>query len=397
MNFIGPCNHTGIGHHAIGLACALSTARETNYHPIYQDYNLKAKILELANLHPGPMDPEAPTFIFDSPWPTTWYNSGRKRILLLPFETTSPIPYPERIFHNIDYVGSFGSWGVEILKEYLPEERLFQVPYAAALKGVGLFSPIIQRIPDVQILEKLAPPKGITFSLIAKAELRKCLDLVLSQMPYLGRKHTIYWFGTDAGVGLKGQQIHDKVRNMGYHIENPHQESAWHFVMTKGDTQIYLMKFLHMQDLWAFAGATDYFLAFSRGEGWGIPPYEALAQGMRVIGSEVGNQAEFLNDRTAFAVKPDGMITAVDTWTQMVYPGKNPKYYNHIDIIEPITTALKLTDEEWQKKTSTARELTLRYSWEDVGKRLAEIGESEGGLDDRFRSSWYLPDMAEED
>jgi glycosyltransferase involved in cell wall biosynthesis len=58
-----------------------------------------------------------------------------------------------------------------------------------------------------------------------------------------------------------------------------------------------------------YAGANA-FVLISRGEGWGLPYYEAAATGLPVIASNCSAQTEILNHDNSFLVEPDGYVKA---------------------------------------------------------------------------------------
>jgi glycosyltransferase involved in cell wall biosynthesis len=62
-----------------------------------------------------------------------------------------------------------------------------------------------------------------------------------------------------------------------------------------------------MPGVYALANA---FVLISRGEGFGLPYYEAAATGLPVIGSHCSGQMDLLNEDNSYIVEPDCYATA---------------------------------------------------------------------------------------
>lgn len=379
MNYLGPVNSTGIGHHSTAIALSLCRYYGAEVHPFYADFAWRPKYPEL--FVNSIFNPLIPTFIFDTLSITGKRNSGSKRILMGPFETTSPIDSPELVFHKADFVGTFSKWGIEQLKEYLPEEKLFMIPYAFYLGKKGLYVNVdkdtaLGNIPKYHEssgydrLKDSLPVQGTVFSTVGKVEVRKCFDLFINELPRLQRAHTLLFFGIGTGAGPNLQAAINLCRSKGF---TANMKDGFWTTNKNGCRIIFMPKYPTADEMWSVCRRADYYLSPTRGEGWGIPTFEALAQGMRVISSPAGAHSEFISEDTACTIPVGNLISAVDKIAGYRYPGQNPKYFAVEEFINTIQRALSLDREHWVEKQRAGVSLVASYTWKDVADRLNEI------------------------
>jgi glycosyltransferase involved in cell wall biosynthesis len=148
------------------------------------------------------------------------------------------------------------------------------------------------------------------------------------------------------------------------------------------------------EDLAKLYGTADIFLFPSLGEGFGLPPLEAMAAGCLVCSTDVGGLSEFVRESTAVVIpRPQKQIMRYGMeWEQ------------NIPTVDSVAACLKAIVHQWgspaaeairKNGTSTAR----TYTWESTTRRLIswierkrDHGETmlRRGLEDRRAPAFIL-------
>jgi glycosyltransferase involved in cell wall biosynthesis len=63
-----------------------------------------------------------------------------------------------------------------------------------------------------------------------------------------------------------------------------------------------------MSDIPRLYAAVDCFVLPTRGEGWGLPIFEAMAMGLPVIATNWSGQVDFMNENNAFPIRVDKLV-----------------------------------------------------------------------------------------
>jgi glycosyltransferase involved in cell wall biosynthesis len=133
--------------------------------------------------------------------------------------------------------------------------------------------------------------------------------------------------------------------------------------------------YLRPEELGSLYRSADCFVLPTRGEGWGLPIYEAMACGLPVITTDWSAPAEYLSDKLAYPLRIKGLVPALG--------GRYP--YSGYEWAEPdedhLCGVLRHVCEHRDEARAKGRRaaefvastLTLRHAAERVRDRLAEI------------------------
>lgn len=138
---------------------------------------------------------------------------------------------------------------------------------------------------------------------------------------------------------------------------------------------------------------SDCYVLPSRGEGWGIPHFEALCYGIPSIGSDWGGTSEFINNKNGWLVKSvlepchamphphSFMYTAADNWAE---PSINDIRRAMRAAFHEWRTSKHLGDaSNWSRRKSAALESVKPFSHSAIGNKMMDVIE-------KYYSMWKV-------
>lgn len=118
------------------------------------------------------------------------------------------------------------------------------------------------------------------------------------------------------------------------------------------------------EEMVALNQKADCFVFPAKGEGWGLPPFEAAAMGIVPIVSQFGAFSEWVDKRYMIALKPNGFLN-----TSPRYPG-----YMHAVGVQQVRRAMRkaFNEQDKQKKQAKAMSESIheKYNWGRIGRDL---------------------------
>lgn len=127
---------------------------------------------------------------------------------------------------------------------------------------------------------------------------------------------------------------------------------------------------------------SDCYSLVSRGEGWGIPHFDALGYGLPALGVKWGGTAEFINEKNGFpvdyALSPchsmphphPFMYTALDNWAEPDILDTRKKMRSAL--AEWKVSRTMDNGGPWETRKQTARDTVGEYSFEKIGSLMRD-------------------------
>jgi len=153
-----------------------------------------------------------------------------------------------------------------------------------------------------------------------------------------------------------------------------------------GRAQVYVKEqFLADEELGSFYTAGDAFVLPSRGEGWGMPLFEALACGIPVITTDYAAPAELLRDKSGQPLAGVHFVRAKRSRAKTKYVYMSDTRWAEPllpDLMRKMRYVYKNIIKEKAKAQKTGALIRAKYSWQNtckpIFKRLEEIYKTGG-------------------
>ncbi len=144
---------------------------------------------------------------------------------------------------------------------------------------------------------------------------------------------------------------------------------------TGGRVIIDLGTYLPSQELGSLYRSADCFVLPTRGEGWGLPVYEAMACGLPVIATNWSAPSEHITDEIAYPLRVKRLVTALEG--RYPYSGHQWAEPDEDHLRHLMRYVYEHRDEAREKGRMAAElvmgKLTWRHAAERIRDRLAEI------------------------
>lgn len=376
FNYIAPFNNTGYG--VASVAYGNNLAINNNYihaSSIGQLSNSEINTNLKICIDRG-IDPNLPSFCF---WhlfdiPNRLKDVKGKKVAFTTFEIDCLKEEEIKILHLFEKIGTASQWGADILKKYLPEEKVFVVNHAGYEESAKLFNLNRDRSVFFTLWDKLLypvalDPNSLILSTAGKFESRKAHpELIRACMKadfpiiLIAFVHNPFIQDFYPYSFINDCNLYPSFTKSGIKV---YTHNKFTLVMMPPTT--------NKLELHSALSKADYFISPSKAEGWNLPLFEMMSIGMPCITTNYSAHTEYVNKNNSILVNFDNLIPALDN---MFFNGVgNWANITESNILDAIIYAKnKLNDNNFIKSLATnANKDTKKITWQDQATKIQKI------------------------
>lgn len=376
FNYIAPFNPTGYGVAATQYGNYLSV--NNNYLHSFSIGNVTSPEvntnLKLC-LERG-MDPSLPTFCF---WhlfdiPNKLQEVKNKKIGYTTFELDTLKPQEVEALSKLDMIGTASLWGANVLKKYVPSEKVFIVRHGGYEDSKNLFSDFSQNKNLIEIWSKLLNPiklskETLILSTAGKFESRKAHPELIEAC--INADFPILLMAFVYNPFIKDGYPYDFIiKNNMY----PSYTKTGIKIYTKNNLTFAMMPPTNSRlELHAALSKAHFFISPSKAEGWNLPLFEMMSCGMPCITTNTSAHTEYVTSNNSILLDSKEQTIAVDN---RFFDGFG-KWLNVTpeDILKAILFAKsKQEDISFLKKlSSSAYSTTSKITWKNESLKIQQL------------------------
>ena len=147
---------------------------------------------------------------------------------------------------------------------------------------------------------------------------------------------------------------------------------GWQFTHGKRKIMVYTHRFQQESDMVEFYHGLDYFLHFSKAEGWSLPLIEALACGVPAITTDITGHSEFLKTYPdALKLKKVAKKVAHDgVW----FHGQKGDWYEpHLGELTDMIKGVMKNPTQYETQREMIRNCVAPYTWDAAAESLIKV------------------------
>lgn len=373
FNYVSVFNGTGYGVASTGYANQLAIQDPDLFiHPIadIQTKDINSQVsLALTNK----VDLTRPVFCF---WhlndiPKQLVSFKGSKIGYTTFELNSLSPIEIEAAKSLDAVGTASTWGASVLKNYIPEDKIFVIPHAfkeTPATVLNTYTPDHDKFIDSwnKILSPISLSKEtLLLSSIGKYESRKgfpelikaCIDDLKDRPITL----IAFWYNPFIPDGFPYSDI---ISNFFYpEYTNSGLKSFRH----KNFRIVLMPPLASKSELHSAVLNSDFFIAPSKGEGWNLPLFEIMSYGMPSIATTVTAHKDY-TDNAVIPIEATELEVAKDG---KFFHGQGSWYKVTKEAIAAAINSIPRYNT--QALTVASQQNTSKFSWQTEATKIIKL------------------------